>query len=216
MNTGTCKGLGAVALCLALSACDDLNIPGLSGDQSDKTFAASKASLGRGTVSLVPPDGFCIDTRSVRQSFAIMARCDTLGAPVLTDAPLAVITATTIAAQTDAAIDPARLEAGTETVLVRSDAGALSLVQVQGRPPSPEMRNTYWRAAGRVGNQVLGLALYQAADRPDLGDAAMALLVETMQRTSQQTEADAATRQDNSATADTNQTAVGFRAGLFE
>lgn len=216
MNTGICKGLGVAALCLTLAACDDLNIPGLTGANNDQSFAASRASLGRGAVSLVPPSGFCIDTRSLRQSFAIMARCDTLGALALADAPLAVITATTVAPQADVAIDPAALQANTETIVSRSDDGALSFVQVQGKPPSPDMHDTYWRAAGRVGNQILGLALYQAANSPDLGDTALALLVETMERTNQQTLADAAARQDNSATALTNQPAIGFRAGLFQ
>lgn len=215
MNTGISRGLIAAAACLGLAACDSLGFDGFGGGDS-QSFAAQRATLEQGTVSLIPPNGYCIDIRSLRQSFALIARCDVLGAPLPADKPLAIITATTLAMPADTAIDPDDLRADAETVLTRSETDDLSMVQVQGTPPSPDMRDTYWRGAGRVGEQVLGLALYQAADTPDLGDTALELLVETMERTSAQTQADAAARQDNSATALTNQTANAFRAGLFE
>ncbi|MFL4469571.1 hypothetical protein ACERZ8_06705 [Tateyamaria armeniaca] len=62
------------------------------------------------------------------------------------------------------------------------------------------MRDVFWRAIGQVGNQVVGLAVYEAAESAELGERAPELLTQTMRRTRAQTAALAASAQDNSAT----------------
>lgn len=191
MTTWTSNIVLAGAACLALAACDDLG--GLTGPQDD---GLPFVSLARGAVNLVPPIGYCVDKRSVRARFAVMARCDTLGGTPTFGAPLAVITAASI----DQDAGGGAAGAGGETVLSRRTSGALTLLEVKGRPPSPEMRDVFWRAVAPVGTQVIGLAIYEAASEDPLGDRAPALLVETMRRTQERTATLAAAAQDNSAT----------------
>ncbi|WP_415404867.1 hypothetical protein [Tateyamaria sp. SN3-11] len=207
MTTWTCKGLLAGAACLALAGCDDF--PGLAPSASQ---ALTSAQLGR--VMLVPPTGYCVDKRSLRQSFALMARCDTLGGDASGGAPLALITATTAPAVGGVRADD--LGNGQETVLSRSDTDTLSLIQVRGTPPNARLRDVYWRAAGRVGDQVVGLAIYEAAQGANLGTLAPDMLKQTMQRTQDQSAAIQPAQQDNSATTPTKRSGNGFLAGLFE
>ena len=178
------------------------------------THPGASAELGQGGVTLVPPTGFCIDKRSLRASFALIARCDTLGGTGASGAPLAVITATTVMAT--GAPGPDDLGNGQETVLSRTDTDALSLIQVRGTPPSPDMADVFWRGAGQIGEQVLGLAIYEGAQGGQLGRLAPELLVQTMERTLDQSAIKQAARQDNSATTPAKPSGNGFLAGLFE
>lgn len=215
MNTGTSKGLLLGALLFGLAACEDfagLNLGGATGEN----LALNSARLADGTVRLVPPPGFCVDKRSLRQSFALMARCDTLGGRLTTDAPLAIITATTVKATGAAQISTSDFESPSETVIERIDDAPLALVQVKGTPPSPGMRDTYWRGAARIGDQVIGLALYQKASDADLGNVAPNLLIQTVEQTQEQSIVAAVALQDNSATQTPKPAGRGFLAGLFE
>ncbi|MEM6371181.1 MAG: hypothetical protein AAF727_00135 [Pseudomonadota bacterium] len=191
MTTWTSKPLLAGALCLGLAACADFAGP--KGEGSALPFAP----LARGSVTLVPPFGYCVDKRSLRASFALMARCDTLGGTGAFGAPLALITAATVAKGNATTAD----ETLGETVLVRRDEGSLILLQVDGTPPSSDMRNVFWRAIGQVGDQVIGLALYEPRSGAELGESAPELLAQTMRRTRART----ASEQDNSATSQANQ-----------
>ncbi|MEL6450571.1 MAG: hypothetical protein AAFQ19_04875 [Pseudomonadota bacterium] len=212
MNTWTCKGLLVAALCLGLTGCDEggagLSFAVLTPHAPSQ--ALTEAELGRGALTLVPPNGFCIDKRSLRHSFALMARCDVLGADGGAGAPLAVITATAVVAAQDQARTV--LKAAGEVVLSERSDDAVALVQVRGTPPMPMMRDVYWRATAQVGDHLLGLALYQPDSAGDLGSTAPDLLVQTMRRT----QAHSVRAQDNSATTGANQTGNGFLAGLFQ
>ena len=210
MNTWTCKVCALLLGSLTLAACEG----GLPGAESDEGIRS--APLGQGAVMLVAPSGFCIDARSLRARFALMARCDTLGANGAGDAPLALITATTVPTNGDGPIVADDLGGSSETVLDRADRDGLTLVQVRGTPPSPELRETYWRAAGRVGDQIIGLAIYEAQDSAPLGPRAPRLLEQTMQRTQDQTVAITVARADNSATPPDNNPRPGLLGGLFE
>ena len=192
MITWTSKALLAGAMCLALAGCDD--IANTAGTASGDGLPFAK--LARGEVYLVPPAGYCIDKRSLRPSFAILARCDTLGGTATYGAPLAVITATTVA---QTATAPAATPEG-ETILARRDGQSTTLLQVHGTPPSPDMRDVFWRSISQVGGQTLGLTIYEPTDGAGLGERAPDLLAQTMRRTKQQTAAQTAARQDNSAT----------------
>ncbi|GGX40464.1 hypothetical protein GCM10007385_04810 [Tateyamaria omphalii] len=215
MNTGTSKGLLLGALLFGLAACEDfagLNLGGATGEN----LALNNAKLAGGTISLVPPSGFCVDKRSLRQNFALMARCDTLGGRLTTNAPLAIITATTVTATGVTQVSTSDFESASETVLERIDDAPLALVQVKGKPPSPGMRDTYWRGAARIGDQVIGLALYQKASNTDLGSVAPNLLIQTVEQTQEQSIVAAVALQDNSATQTPKPAGRGFVSGLFE
>ncbi|QUJ76370.1 hypothetical protein KDD17_15990 [Sulfitobacter albidus] len=74
--------VAALVLCGALAGCDALPdasgvLSGIAGDQAPPL---TQAKMMRGAVTLVPPTGFCIDPKTLNESFALMARCDTLGA----------------------------------------------------------------------------------------------------------------------------------------
>ncbi|WP_299548161.1 hypothetical protein [uncultured Tateyamaria sp.] len=215
MNTGTCKGLLLGALFLGLAACEDFAAFDLDGSTGEN-LALRGAKLAGGTIKLVPPPGFCVDKRSLRQSFALMARCDTLGGRVTTNAPLAIITATTVKANNAAQISTSEFESTSETVIKRIEDAPLALVQIKGTPPSPDMRDTYWRGAARIGDHVIGLTLYERANGTSLGDSAPNLLVKTIEQTQEQSIVAAVTFQDNSATQAPKPAGRGFLSGLFE
>jgi len=187
-----CRSLAVGAFLLALAGCE---APGGAGGTNAGSTLTS-ARLARGAVTLVPPVGYCVDKRSLRASFAIMARCDTLGGTATYGAPLAVITAATVASATSAAAGGSP----NETVLSRRQLGTVTVLRVKGKPPSPDMSDEFWRAVGLVGNQVIGLAIYEPAGGAGLGEVAPQLLAQTMRRTRAQTTAAAAARQDKSAT----------------
>ena len=216
MNTGTSKGVLVGSILLGLAACEDFAALDLAGATTGENLALTNATLAGGTIKLVPPPGFCVDKRSLRQSFALMARCDTLGGRLTTDAPLALITATTVEVTGAAQISTSDFEGSSEQVLQRRDDDDLALVQVRGTPPSDDMRDTYWRAAARVGNQVVGLALYEPSGAGALGDTAPSLLARTVKDTQEQSVIALVAAQDNSATAAPKETRGGFLAGLFE
>ena len=190
MITWTSKAFLVGATCVALAGCDEL--AGFGGAQNN---GLPFASLAGGSVSLVPPVGYCVDKRSVRPRFAVMARCDTLGGEASFGAPLAVITAAAVDRGTATTAG-----AGNETILSRRTYGTLTLLEVSGTPPSPEMADVYWRAVGPVGDQVIGLAIYEGENAEPLGESAPNLLAEAMQRTRARTAAVLNAAQDNSAT----------------
>ncbi|WP_299139315.1 hypothetical protein [uncultured Tateyamaria sp.] len=210
MNTWTCKGLVAGTALAVLAGCDDIGQIDLGGAATPAPLLT--AELGRGAVTLVPPDGYCIDQRSLRASFALIARCDTLGGETGLGQPLAIITATTVAALDGQDVSPATLGANGETVLNSTTTDTLTLAQVRGTPPGPGVRDVFWRAVGTIGTQAVGFAIYEAADGPELGDDAPALLIQTMTRTQSQT----AATQDKSATTPAKQSSKSGLAGLFQ
>ena len=145
-----------------------------------------------------------------------MARCDTLGGRLTSDAPLAVITATAIEVTGAATVSTSDFDGASETVLQRDDDGPLALVQIKGTPPSTDMRDTYWRGAARVGKHVLGLAIYEDAESTLLDRMAATLLTQTIERTQDLSVVAAVTPVDNSATPPPKPARGGFLAGLFE
>jgi len=202
MTIWTFKGLGIGALCLSLAGCDAID--GINIGLGTQATPLAVAEMAGGAVTLVPPTGFCVDPKSLRQNFALMARCDVLGGDGGQGMPPALITATTIASEAGSTVVPAQPGTGAETVLDRRDAPLLSMAQVKGIPPIADAHDVYWRGTGQIGEQTVGLAIYQASGSTALGPLAPELLVQTMQRSHNRTTASAAAKQDNSATLDTN------------
>ncbi|MEX0351039.1 MAG: hypothetical protein AB3N15_16570 [Paracoccaceae bacterium] len=185
MNIWTSK-VRVFALTLALLAgCDELAAP-----QQGQALPRSIALAG-GDIVLRAPRGYCVEQRSVRNgknnSFALLARCEALGASRASATQgFALITVTTEARAE--AVQPdaetiARSAAPAKPGANRSE-GDLSLVRFddtvhQVRGASPQV----WRTAFVANGNVVALALYAEDGSPMLGDRGARLLSELARRT---------------------------------
>lgn len=165
----TCKGALAALALTTLAACAAGQGPsfldGLSAlgtPREAKPF--SQVTMAQGAVTLKAPRGFCIDPRSLKQRFALMARCDTLGAPgAAQDAPLGLIT-----------VSVAPANNGTDVPTPQDTAAALGLTQVananatgrgltfraNGSAPLEGVAETHWRGTTLIGGYVMSVALF--------------------------------------------------------
>ncbi|MCR8825315.1 hypothetical protein NTA49_02070 [Photobacterium sp. TY 1-4] len=179
---------------MALAGCDT------GGGATSAPLRA--ASMANGEMILVAPEGFCIDRRSLKSSFALLARCDTLGDPDgAYGAPLGLITVSLSTIPANAApISAAALQSALSdgSVLDRIETADAVLLRVQGTAPTREgLSATHWRGTGQVGSQRVGLAMYGAGDSAATGREGGRVLDRLMQRTRAQA---AATAQAASAT----------------
>ena len=172
MITWISKRAGLVGLCLGLSACNGVDTAGFIGGLIPggkvENVALSQTLMANGAFTLVPPDGFCIDKSSLRQQFALMARCDTLGAASLAGgAPAGLITVSVAALAPEAPLATAQ-EIAAASKLSSFDAqegGSDTLTfRAEGTPPTQDLDVMHWRAVARVNDQMLGIALYGPKD----------------------------------------------------
>ena len=88
---------------LTLSACEGGQGFSLGGSTGAAEEPLRQTILADGAVQVVPPQGYCIDRKSLKSRFALMARCDALGLPdVVTAAPLGILTLALIETEPDA------------------------------------------------------------------------------------------------------------------
>lgn len=184
---------GAAALALtALAACVGGQGMGLIGSLGNITAkpnaeALTQATMAFGAVTLVPPRGYCIDADSLKQRFALMARCDQLGADRGNDgAPVGVITVS---------VTPARGDARLPTMAETADAFALKDVsdpktasgsvvfRANGAPFSAQVSPDHWRGSAIIKGQMLGLALFGPPSGAAISSEGRALLAELIKRT---------------------------------
>jgi len=170
MTTWTSKGPIAAFALLALSACEGGQGAALLGALPGSAITGkaakplSQAKMAGGAFTLVAPRGFCIDSTSVKKQFALMARCDVLGAPqAADDAPLAFITVS---------VFPINAENAPPTVEQLAAASRLSNVtdprtkdgqlvfRATGAAPIDGVSNTHWRGTTQKGGHLIGIALY--------------------------------------------------------
>jgi hypothetical protein len=172
MITWICKRAALAGLCLGLAACDRVDpagfIGGLIPGGKVENVALSQTLMANGAFTLVPPDGFCIDKDTLRQQFALMARCDTLGAPRLAGgAPVGLITVSVTALAPDAPLSTAQ-EIADASKLSRIDSAQASnevlTFRAEGSPPAKGLDALHWRSVARVKDQMLGIALYGPKD----------------------------------------------------
>ena len=181
MSTWTCRVASGVILGL-VAGCGEL--PDLGLGSSNREAPLARASLGKGQVVLVPPDGYCIDRKSLKERFALMARCDTLGAGrAKSGAPLAVVTASLAHVDSGRLPEFSAIATPSEAVLETEDHGDLRLVSVQGTPPAEGLSSQYWRGAGMLGAYMLGLTAYGPEEAAGLGPSGATLIAETFDRT---------------------------------
>ena len=176
MTTWTCKAPGLAVALAFLAGCDGVPgaalLNGLTG--SSKDVALSQASMAFGTITLKPPRGFCIDKRTLQQQFAIMARCDTLGVPSAAgDAPLGIIIASFAPSVVNGPLPGPSI---TASALGLTDISDVSLsddsviFRASGGAPLDDTATQHWRATARVGDQIMGLALYGPEGGRAIGD----------------------------------------------
>ncbi|NRB03484.1 MAG: hypothetical protein HRU30_09485 [Rhodobacteraceae bacterium] len=171
-----------------MACTDDGNGPVLAfGDaQGGGLFAPAapkdQIALMGGDVVLVAPDGFCVDTRSKRRNFALMARCDVLGGDSQSSnaAPLAILTASVVPVADDTTLTETVAAERKDRVLDISDDDGLFLTRLKSDPPSDAFRNDFWRGSANVGVYVLRLGAYSAKGAPVLGPYGRVLLEESL------------------------------------
>lgn len=168
MTTWTSK---AAALCAALLLAGCEEGAGLAGlpkinllpNIGGKAPATEARMLG-GALTLVAPDGYCVDPKTKRAAFVLLARCDILvegsdsaGAPIglisVSIAPPAAGGTLPTAAQitkTKGLGAPSRVREDNDKVVFRTS----------GPAPGEGLDSVHWRSAALVGDQVLGIALF--------------------------------------------------------
>ena len=200
MTTWTCKPLAALSLLCVLSACDD--VTGGDGlltsltppeDAALPAVPLTQALMMRGSMTLVPPNGYCIDPESLTQSFALMARCDALGSSNDSgNAPVGVMTVSLARNALSPALPSAQELAAASSLGTPTDArqSEQSVVfQTTGTPPSSDFSPTHWRSVSKVGRITMGAALFGPTGQRAVSAAGADLLEEMISRTTAQTSA---------------------------
>ncbi len=158
MTTWICR---AVGLCLAsglLAGCEDVT----SAFGGSSAVAVSQARMAFGAVTLKPPAGYCIDAKSLKQNFALMARCDALGAPSAAgSAPRGIITASFALAGATIPTPGQTAEALTlQDVTDAAQSEAKVTFRARGATPAEGLSPSHWRGTAQVGTQVMSLAFF--------------------------------------------------------
>lgn len=197
MSIWTCKRAILLAAGLVLSGCATTGGFGFLTSSTPKPSNAIKAAvMADGAVTLTPPRGYCIDKSSLGSSFALIARCDTLGSDGnVSDVPLALITATLVPQETGAAAPKAAdlMAVFTpEDVLQSVDRKGVALVQTNSATGLDGMSERHWRGAFAVNGVLVGLALYAPEDGPASGRPGAAILGALADRTKARSPARAA------------------------
>lgn len=166
MSTWRFRAALAAGLSLALVACeggqDGGLLDGLAAAGGERPVAMSQARMAGGALLLVPPLGFCIDARSLKDRFALMARCDTLGAPSAAGgAPLGLLTVSVSnGARGLPTADQIGKAANLERISAQTSETDAITFRAEGAPPVKGLDPAHWRGAARLGDQVMGIALY--------------------------------------------------------
>lgn len=185
---------------LLLGACDEARTSdGLLANLTPPTDAAlptvplAQAWMMRGDVILLPPSGYCIDPDSLTQSFALMARCDTLGSPQgVTGAPVGVLTVSFARSSEMPSLPTASDLAAASNLGTPMDTRATDtsvVFQTTGPPPSDELSSTHWRSVAHVGRFTMGAALFGPEGRRAVSREGARMLEEMIKRTTDKTNA---------------------------
>lgn len=166
MITWSCKSALTALTLTSLAACENgqgvafLQKP--DGKATTKAMAMPQAKMAFGAVTLAAPEGFCIDRTSLKQNFALMTRCESLGAPeAAANAPAGILTASfssasaTVPTPSETA---AALRLATVTDPVTKDRSVT--FRASGPAPAEGLSETHWRGTARVGSQMISLALF--------------------------------------------------------
>ncbi len=181
MTTWSSRAAATALALLGLAGCEE-------GFGTTSNAALSQAKMAFGAVTLVPPRGFCIDRNSLKQQFALIARCDALGAPsAAADAPIGVITVSFSAAQAEGSLPTPEDTAAAldlSNISARRETDNAILFRAQGAAPVEGLSPRHWRATTRVGGHIMGVALYGPSDGRAVSGEGRAILTELIDGTS--------------------------------
>ena len=216
MNTGIYnKTIVTLAALTVLSACSEGPVFDLL--QKGETTPLIKAQMVEGAVTLVPPSGYCIDSSSLTQTFALMAQCDLLDAENgALNAPIGLLTAS-FATNNGQALSAADVAFASNAVVIETiDTGGLEIVRAKTDTPPNGLAKTHYRAATQIDGFDLSLALFSPPESESQGARGTEML-RNLIKTSQ--DASIATDVAANTVSNISDTKKGFRAtfsGLFE
>jgi|TARA_R110002049_G_scaffold44333_5_gene130068 hypothetical protein len=147
----------------ALTACEGGQGLTLGGPAApEKPLLQTK--MAGGAVHLVPPQGYCIDRKSLKPRFALMARCDALGVPdVITDAPLGILTVSLVDGKPGAPL-PTPTQVAKAAKLTRvmdpSTRDGATIFAADGPVPIEGMSARQWRGTALIGGQTASVTFY--------------------------------------------------------
>lgn len=194
MNTGICKrSLFRLAALLALSACSELPSFGAAKETVAKPISllakpVTQAQMVRGDVTLVPPSGYCIDPNSLTQRFALMARCDVLGAKnAALDAPLGLLTVSFAKSGRESLTASALVSASEAEVVETLNVENVDMIRAKTQTPPNGLSKIHLRGVAQINGYDMSLALFspsQSAAQGARGPKMLQSIVQTSQEAS--------------------------------
>tara|TARA_B110000879_G_scaffold209020_1_gene295797 strand:- start:437 stop:994 length:558 start_codon:yes stop_codon:yes gene_type:complete len=151
----------------------------------------TQALMMRGNVTLVPPTGYCVDPENLSQSFALMARCDNMGAATGGEgSPAGVLTVSLARNGLNPKIPTAEEVAAAAGVSAPEKARQTDtsvIFRTKGTAPSSDLSPTHWRSVSKVGKFTMGASLFGPEGRRAITDEGATLLEEMIKRTTDKT-----------------------------
>ncbi|MEP2919814.1 MAG: hypothetical protein ABJP06_03735 [Sulfitobacter sp.] len=201
MTIWSSKKATALGLVSLLGACDGpletssgfLSALSPAQDAALPPVPLTQASMMRGQIALVPPGGYCIDPESLTQSFALMGRCDSLGAATGgSGAPVGVLTVSIARNAKDTPLPDAAQIAEAANVTTPQDTRKTSdsiIFKTAGTPPGPELSSLHWRAVAMIDNFIIGAALFGPEGQRAVSSEGASVLAQMLERTAAKTSA---------------------------
>ena len=198
MTTWTSKPLIALGIATMLGACDAVDqgstlLAGLAPpeDAALPAVPLTQALMMRGKITLVPPKGYCIDPETLSQSFALMARCDNMGAATGGEgSPAGLLTVSLARNGLSPAIPTAEAVATAAGVSAPEKARQTDtsvVFRTKGTAPSPDLSPTHWRSVSKIGRFTMGASLFGPEGRRAVTDEGATVLEEMIKRTTDKT-----------------------------
>ena len=186
MITWTSKRPLAALAMLTLSACEGGQGFSFGGSTGVPDKPLRQTALAGGAVQVVPPQGYCIDPKSLKRRFALMARCDALGLPdVVTAAPRGILTLALIEAEAEAPLPTPQQVAEATGLSQLQEAGSIkgaTIFVAQGPVPAEGMSPRHWRGMARIGGHVASVTLYGAPQSRAISEEGRALVADLIQQ----------------------------------
>lgn len=200
MTIWTSKPFCVLGVLAFLGACDEALDPStlLAGltppeDAALPAVPLTQALMMRGKVTLVPPAGYCIDPDSLSQSFALMGRCDAMGAATGGPGAPAGLLTVSVARSAAKATLPSAQEIADAANLgpprdLRESDGKI-IFKTTGTAPGTGLAPEHWRAVAKLDRFTIGAALYGPEGRRAVSGEGASLLEEMLKKTSDKTTA---------------------------
>ncbi|SEQ15442.1 hypothetical protein [Thalassovita taeanensis] len=176
-----------VAFSAALSGCL-ANEDGMSFAQHpDELTVLHRAPLASGAVVVVPPTGYCIEKKSLREKpgggFALMAACAELTGQVsgvlVEPAILTVAVVDRASTTSQPNVEEIAAALGDRKVLQRINGDGLAVVQVVATEALSQTGDPrHWRGMMIINGKMVGLALYGAKNSAVTGEPGLVLLMQ--------------------------------------